>query len=138
MGCIKRMFHGGASACVVAIGQCDVGRSLRRMDVDRNRVLVLHVNIASRNPQLMAVPTPVPIAMATATDADSRRDTAGRYWSGLMDRCASPCNFRSSHNVTVGGAVPEIAWFYANSDEGGRESGNRQLNIVRDDEVGLA
>ena len=93
MGCIKRMFHGGASACVVAIGQCDVGRSLRRMDVDRNRVLVLHVNMASRNPQLMAVPTPVPIAMATATDADSRRDTAGRYWSGLMDRCASPCNF---------------------------------------------
>ena len=108
------------------------------MDVDRNRVLVLHVNIASRNPQLMAVPTPVPIAMATATDADSRRDTAGSYWSGLMDRCASPCNFRSSHNVSVGGVVPEIAWFYANSDEGGRESGKRQLHIVRDDEVGLA
>ena len=88
----------------------------------------------------MAVPTPVPIAMATATDADSRRDTAGRYWSGLMDRCASPCNFRSSHcdNVCVGGAVPEIAWFDANSDEGGRESGKRQLHIVRDDEVGLA
>ena len=137
-GCIKRMFRRGVLACVVATGEGDVGRSLRRMDVDRNRVLVLHVNIASRNPQLMAVPTPVPIAMATATDADSRRDTSGRYWSGLMDHCASPCNFRSSHNVSVGGAVPEIAWFYANSYEGGRESGNRQLHIVRDDEVGLA
>ena len=134
----KHMFHRGASACVVAIGQCDVGRSLRRMDVDRNRVLVLHVNMASRNPQLMAAPTPVRIARATATDADSRRDTSGRYWSGLMDRCASPCNFRSSHNVSVCGVVPEIAWLYANSDEGGRESGKRQLHIVRDDEVGLA
>ena len=74
-GCIKRMFRRGVLACVVATGEGDAGRSLRRMDVDRNRVLVLHVNIDSRNPQLMAVPTPVPIAMATATDADSRRDT---------------------------------------------------------------
>ena len=109
MGCIKRMFHRGASACVVAIGQYDVGRSLRRMDVDRNRVLVLPLNMASRNPHLMAAPTPVPIVRTTATDAHSRRDTSGRYWSGLMDCCASPCNFRSSHNVGVGGAVPEIA-----------------------------
>ena len=138
MGCIKRMFHGGASACVVAIGQCDVGQSLRRRDVDRNRVLVLPMNMASRNPQLMAAPTPVPMARATATDANSRRDTSGRDWPGRMELCASPCNFRSSHNVSVGGAVPEIVWFYANSDEGGRESGNRQLHIVRDDEVGLA
>ena len=86
----------------------------------------------------MASPTPDPIPWTTATDAASRSDTSGRYWSGLMDRCASPCNFHSSHNVGVGGAVPEIAWFYANSDEGGRESGKRQLHIVRDDEVGLA
>ena len=86
----------------------------------------------------MASPTPDPILRTTATDAASRSDTSGRYWSGLMDRCASPCNFRSWHNVGVGGTVPEIAWFYANSDEGGRESGNRQLHIVRDDEVGLA
>ena len=113
MGCIKRMFHRGASACVVAKGQCDVGPSLHRRDsddVDRNRVLVLPVNMASRNPQLMTAPTPVPIARTTATDADSRRNTSGRYWSGLMDRCGSPGNFRSSHNVGVGGAVPEIDW----------------------------
>ena len=129
MGCIKRMFHGGASACVVAIGQCDVGRSLRRMDVDRSQVLAPPVNMASRNPQLMAAPTPVLIARATATDADSRRDTSGCYWAGLMELCASLCNFRSSHNVGVGGAVPEIAWFHANSDEGGRECGNRHLHI---------
>ena len=109
MGCIKRMFYRGASACVVAVGQCDVGRGLRRMDVDRNQVLVLPVNMASRNPELMAAPTPVPIARATATDADSRRDTSGCYWSGLMELCASPCNFRSSHNGGVGGAVLEIA-----------------------------
>ena len=89
----------------------------------------------------MASPSPDPIPRTTATDAASRSDTAGRYWSGLMDRCASPCNFSLVAQRRCrcrSAAVPEIAWFYANSDEGGRESGKRQLHIVRDDEVGLA
>ena len=46
-GCIKRMFRRGVLACVVATGEGDVGRSLRRMDVDRKRVLVVPPGKAS-------------------------------------------------------------------------------------------
>jgi hypothetical protein len=46
-GCIKRMFRRGVLACVVATGEGDVGRSLRRMDVDRKRVLVVPPGMAS-------------------------------------------------------------------------------------------
>ena len=46
-GCIKRMFRRGVSACIVATGEGDVGRSLRRMDVNRKRVLVLPPGMAS-------------------------------------------------------------------------------------------
>jgi hypothetical protein len=35
------MFRRGVLACVVATGEGDVGRSLRQMDVDRKRVLVV-------------------------------------------------------------------------------------------------
>ena len=55
----------------------------------------------------MASPTPVPICRTTATESDSRRGTPGSDWSGVIDLCGSPGNFRSSHNVCVGSAVPE-------------------------------
>ena len=46
-GCIKRMFRRSVLASVVATGEGDVGRSLRRMDVDRKRVLVVPPGMAS-------------------------------------------------------------------------------------------
>jgi hypothetical protein len=69
----------------------------------------------------MASPTPVPIPRTTATDADSLRGISGSDWSGLIDRCGSPGNLRSSLNVSVVSAVQGIAYFHADIAEAGRE-----------------
>jgi hypothetical protein len=69
----------------------------------------------------MASPTPVPIPRTTATDADSRRGTPGSDWSGLIDLCGSPGNFRSSQNVSVVSVVQENTCFHADIAEAGRE-----------------
>ena len=55
------------------------------------------------------------------TESESRRGTPGSDWSGLIDLCGSPGNFRSSQNISVVSAVQEIACFHADIDEAGRE-----------------
>ena len=46
-GCIKRMWRRGVSACVVATGKGDVGRSLLQVDAGCKRVLVPPPGIVS-------------------------------------------------------------------------------------------